>query len=128
MRTERVTCDGCGADLTTRTNMVDYRLVLASESKPGHGEGFYTAMGIYPTINRAHHFCGLACLDLWRDRERHSNKLVGANFNKWRAAHETVHPGGMRSYTEPPEETRKAWCDEARAAALEAYPLETASR
>lgn len=38
MRFEKITCDGCGADLTTRSNSVDYRLVLYSEEKPGYGD------------------------------------------------------------------------------------------
>lgn len=74
MKSEKVTCDGCGADLTTRANSVDYRLILASESKPGYGPGAYTDMMIYPAIERAHHFCGLSCLDRWRDRERHHDQ------------------------------------------------------
>lgn len=66
MRSETVLCDGCGRDLTTRTNMIDYRLVLAAEEKPGGGSGIYTAMMICPPIDRPHHFCGLGCLDDWR--------------------------------------------------------------
>lgn len=38
MRFEKITCDGCGSDLTTRSNSVDYRLVLYSEEKPGYGD------------------------------------------------------------------------------------------
>ena len=48
----KVTCDGCGRDLTTRTNSVDYRLVLGSESKPGRGSGVYTDKMIYPPVDR----------------------------------------------------------------------------
>jgi hypothetical protein len=70
MRETKVTCDGCGHDLSVRTNSVDYRLVLQSESKPGSGDGFYTDMVIYPSVDRAYHFCALECLDRWRDRER----------------------------------------------------------
>jgi hypothetical protein len=63
----KVTCDGCGADITTRSNSVDYRLVLKSESKPGYGSGSYTDMLIDPPVDRDYYFCGLRCLDLWRD-------------------------------------------------------------
>lgn len=67
MEDRKVTCDGCGADLTVRTNSVDYRLVLAAESKPGYGSGVYTDVMIYPPIDRPHHFCRLECLDKWRN-------------------------------------------------------------
>lgn len=125
MRVEQVTCDGCGADLTTRSNSVDYRLVLASEGKPGHGAGFYTDMMIYPPVDRAHHFCDLSCLDHWRDRERHYGKLRGERSEEWKNEHGTKDATGrVRSYPSPSEHILKAWDTECRAAALAAFPVQ----
>jgi hypothetical protein len=67
VREERVTCDQCGKDKTTRTNCEDYRIVLQSEMVPGHGAGVYTAMAIRPQFERPFHFCGKKCLRLWID-------------------------------------------------------------
>jgi hypothetical protein len=124
VKNEQVTCDGCGHDLTVRTNSVDYRLVLGSESKPGYGSGAYTDMMIYPPIDRTHHFCNLQCLDHWRDREHHYEKAYRDRSEAWRAPRTTVHPGGSRSYPSPPAELSDAWEAESRAAALAAFPLE----
>jgi hypothetical protein len=66
VKTVKVTCDGCGADLTTRSNSVDYRLVLFAENKPGNGSGVYTDMGIGPPVDRTYYFCRLDCMDRWR--------------------------------------------------------------
>ena len=120
MKTEKVTCDGCGADLTRRTNSVDYRLVLASESKPGHGSGFYTDMMIYPAIQRAHHFCDLACLDHWRGRERKYNAL----WREDRDSRATKVGDRVYSYTELSEEDRAVKDAEFLSTALAAFPME----
>lgn len=119
MRFEKVTCDACERDLTTRTNIEDYRLVLASESKPGYGGGAYTAMGIYPAVNRTHHFCGLQCLDLWRDREKHKAKL-------WSAFHDSRRTdlgGGVSTSPNLPREEREQKESEFAKASLEAFPM-----
>lgn len=123
MKFEKVSCDGCGRDLTTRTNIEDYRLVLASESKPGYGSGAYTCMGIYPAIERAHHFCGLGCLDHWRGREHHRDALRKAKSDAWAEQHGTKIDGRIRSYPCPPDDTLKAWSAECEAAALSAFPM-----
>lgn len=123
MKTVQVICDGCGADLTTRSNSVDYRLVLTSEDKPGRGFGAYTDMMIYPPLERAHHFCGLTCLDHWRDHERFYAKLWQEFWDKWKSENGTVHYGGMISYPDIPKEERKSRQDEFRAAALAEFPL-----
>lgn len=123
MQTIEIKCDECEADLTYTGNCVDYRLVLAPENiaiRPGVGA--VTAMGIYPDLKRPHHFCRLACLDRWRDRERHYNKLRRERSDNWAEERGTVHPGGMRSYPCPPQETIDAWDAECRAAAVKAFP------
>ncbi len=127
MRFEKVTCDGCGDDLTTRSNCVDYRLVLASESKPGYGAGCYTAMMIYPAIKRTHHFCDLKCLDHWRNREQHYDKLWKKCWDTWVAEKGKTH-GNWSSYPEMPDDVRAAHDAEFRAAALAEFPLTEASK
>lgn len=132
MRIEKVTCDSCGKDLTVRTNSVDYRLVLKSESKPGYGPGFYTDMGIYPPVDRIYHFCALKCLDHWRDHERLYAKLRAAKSDAWAEEHGTVVGTAgldnrpLRSYPCPPEDVLKAWEAECRAEASATFPLATA--
>lgn len=129
MRIETVTCDGCGSDLTTRTNSVDYRLVLAPESKPGHGDGFYTAMMIYPPLERTHHFCRLDCLDLWRDRQRYLGSLWNEWWEKWREEKGVAIMGldeercGTAFEEEPSEELRTSLRKEYEAAALAKFPM-----
>lgn len=123
MKTVKVVCDGCGSDLTTRTNSVDYRLVLDSENKPGYGAGFYTDMGIYPAVDRPYHFCGLKCLDRWRDHERVYASERKRRSDQWADEKGTRHEGGMRSYPAPPDDILKSWDAECRAAANAAFPL-----
>jgi hypothetical protein len=123
MKTEKVICDGCGADLTVRTNIEDYRLVLASESKPGYGAGVYTCMGKYPAVDRTHHFCGLKCLDQWRDHERHYSKLMRDLNDKWKAEHGSRDMGGFRSWPSPPDEVSNEWRRECQTAADSMFPL-----
>ena len=66
-----VICDGCGADITYTGNSVDYRLVLASQSKTpwyaGEGleAGVVTDMWIENPLPEAKHFCSLRCLASW---------------------------------------------------------------
>lgn len=66
MKAVEVTCDGCGRDLTTTGNSIDYRLALANERLPSRG-GCVTDMMIYPPIKRDAHFCGMACLKKWAE-------------------------------------------------------------
>ena len=129
MRDEKITCDGCGADLTTRSNSVDYRLVLGSESKPGYGAGVYTDMMIYPPIDRTHHFCGIGCLDHWRDREHYSSNLWRVWWDKWKAEHGTKDDmGRIRSYPSPSDDVTKPLGKGFEAAALAAFPMERPRR
>jgi hypothetical protein len=122
---DEIKCDGCDADLTYTANCVDYRLVLGNESKPTYpGAGAVTAMGIYPPVERTHHFCGLGCLDHWRDREKHRSKLWREWSDKWQEEKGHKSPDGrVTSWPSPPEELRKANDAAFAAAALEAYPL-----
>jgi len=65
-RTETITCDapGCGRDLTSSGNCVDYRLALVNEHVPSRA-GAVTLMHKTPSLDRDHYFCGLACLLKW---------------------------------------------------------------
>lgn len=123
MRIEKVTCDGCDSDLTTRTNSEDYRLVLANESKPGSGSGFYTCMPISPSLRRSHHFCDLNCLDHWRDRELLYGELLSKKAIEWREQKGTREHAGAFSYPDVPPEIKETWLSECRAAANEKFPL-----
>ena len=64
----KVTCDGCGKDLTTTDNSVDYLLALMNQSLPTRGP-VVTDLGIRPKIKRDCHFCGIRCLRKWLDEE-----------------------------------------------------------
>jgi hypothetical protein len=120
----KITCDGCGADITTRTNSVDYRLVLESESKPGYGGGAYTDMMKYPPVKRPFYFCDLLCLDHWRDREHHKTSLWRTWWQKWKDEHGTKSADGrVSSYPVPPRETTEPLDTKFEAAALTAFPL-----
>jgi len=126
MRNEKVTCDGCGGDISTRWNSVDYRLVLQSESKPLADNLQYMAdMMIYEPISRPHHFCRLGCLDTWRDRERMRGNLLKGWMDRWAEKHGSVN-SSIRSYPVPPDDVIKE-----RDAAIEAevmiqYPFTAA--
>jgi hypothetical protein len=120
----KVTCDGCGHDLTTRSNCVDYRLVLSSESKPGYGTGVYTAMALSPPVDRSYYFCDLECLDYWRARENHKNKLWRDWNRKWVEDNciSRCDDGRCISWPEAPEETQAACEVEFESAAISAFP------
>lgn len=125
MKLVTVTCDGCGCDLSTRTNVEDYRLVLRSESKLGSGSGVYTLMAISPPIDREHHFCGVGCLDHWRDHKRLFGRLMKERWDAWIAAHERKSADGrMSSYPSPPNEERENWAKECQEAASKGFPLD----
>lgn len=125
MQKIEINCDGCGHDLTYTGNCVDYRLVLGNESKPTYpGARAVTAMGISPPVDRAHHFCGLDCLDHWRDRARHRNKLWQDWHEQWKSEHgHKSADGRVMSWPSPPEERRKELAAEFEAAALAAFPM-----
>jgi hypothetical protein len=60
-----ITCDGCGADLTTSGNSIDFRLELKTARIPSGG-GAVTDMLVEPELTQDYHFCRLSCLDKWR--------------------------------------------------------------
>jgi hypothetical protein len=122
-KTLKIACDGCGDDLTTTGNCVDYRLALLNETIPTRG-GFVTMMVMYPAIDDGDkYFCDLRCLDHWRDRLRYEATL-------WREFHEscvTERSGNCTSYRHIPHEEREAKSKEIKAAALEKFPVHRAS-
>jgi hypothetical protein len=120
-KTVKISCDECGADLSYSGNSVDYRVALLNESIPSRG-GFVTDMMIYPALEQNAYFCGLGCLDKWRDRERLYDRLRRERSDKWADEHGTRYPGGGRSYPCPPQETINTWDAECQAEAEAAFP------
>lgn len=128
-KTVQVLCDGCGRDLTTRSNMVDYRLVLSSESKPGRGAGVHTAMMIYSPVDRDYYFCVLPCLDYWRARELHENDLWNTWWANWQQEHGTKDVNGrVRSYPTPPSDLTDPLRGKFKSAAIAAFPISEIDR
>lgn len=131
--THNVKCDGCGADITYTGNSVDYRIVLANEGVPIR-PGIYavTDMGIYPSLDHSHHFCGLGCLDHWSDRRRYRDSLRQEHHEKWKQEHGTKHDNGlgmtMQSWPAEPEDVRVKLEAEFAVAALAAFPMESPYR
>lgn len=116
MQTTEIKCDQCAKDLTYTGNCEDYYLTLHSSSKASRG-GCVTLMAIRPPIGRAHHFCGLSCLDKWRDRERLYDKLMGERWNQWKEENGTKQEDGrIYSYPSPPDDVYAVWEAESRAA------------
>lgn len=128
--THKITCDGCGADMTYTGNSVDYYLRLTTGSpqswymKEGRNGGAVTDMMIYPPIKGDHHFCGLECLDRWRGREKHRAGLWRDWHEKWREEHGSKDPTGrVHSWRSPPDEITQPLKAEFEAAALAAFPM-----
>lgn len=64
MKSESVTCDLCGKDITTTGNCSDYRVVLASERIPSNSN-VVTLMHVEPDFPRPLHFCDYRCFVGW---------------------------------------------------------------
>jgi len=64
MREIKITCDGCGEDITEAGHRPQYRLILSQEKMPNN-TGFEYAVMVYPPLKRSMHFCGLGCLSKW---------------------------------------------------------------
>jgi hypothetical protein len=124
MRSEMITCDGCGDDISATNNSVDYRLALESDRKRPGGPGACTDMVGYPPVERSHHFCNLPCLDLWRARELHYEAAMRTHLDAW-SEHEGYRDesGHIRAFPILPQNTLKEWKAEARQEALEAHPM-----
>jgi hypothetical protein len=66
-----VTCDACGADITSTGNCEDWRLVLDVQAKmpqyerDGKSGGAVTSMNLPRPIDGPLHFCDLKCLLEW---------------------------------------------------------------
>lgn len=73
MKTEKVTCDWCLADITDTANAVGYRIVLAAEPLPVKGVPIggttctsVTMVNVLPPLQGiTRHFCGEMCLHTW---------------------------------------------------------------
>jgi hypothetical protein len=61
---QKITCDGCGEDITCTNNINDCRMVLTIEAK-SHNSNIRTLKYAQPPITADLHFCGLGCLQKW---------------------------------------------------------------
>lgn len=59
-----IICDYCGSDISTTTNIVDYRLELSAVSIPNNS-GRATLLHKTPPIDSDKVFCGKRCLANW---------------------------------------------------------------
>lgn len=71
MKTEQVTCDQCGADITYHQSSypAEWIITLRAETKPrppDYKGGLVYAVISYPPLGRTLHFCRLGCLDDYR--------------------------------------------------------------
>jgi hypothetical protein len=120
-----IKCDGCGRDITYTGNCEDWRLVLSNEAMGSRG-GFVTAMAKYRPVSHTHHFCGMTCLDYWRDRERFRNELNTAWYDKWKTEKGTKLGPGSWSIPCAPDEVTSARDLEIDAQVAERFPLKHA--
>ena len=82
METNRVTCDGCGADLTmTADYCASYRLVLESECIPWRGGVKPKHSWPKPPIEWAHHFCNRGCMGAWLNGAKEKSDDLKADEN-----------------------------------------------
>lgn len=126
MKTVQIKCDACDSDLFDSGPQPKHRLVLVPQPV-GSSSNFRYSVLSYPSIKRSHHFCDLACLDHWRDRERHRDMLWRQWHEKWIEEHGERH-GRLSSYMAAPEEVRSRAAEEFAAAALAAFPMEKPKR
>ena len=68
-RTLAITCDACGADLTSAGPMPAYRLSLCCEQLT-HKEAVIFLVHVIPPLDREHNFCGIGCLEKWLERRK----------------------------------------------------------
>lgn len=128
MKIVQIKCDACDRDLTDAGAMPTYRLELAPAAVRNSG-GIMYGVAVYPPIDRAYHFCGLSCLDLWRDRERHKDGLWRARNEEWKQAHGHKDQNGrINSWRSMPDDVRAAAAAEIDAAALVAFPIAAPQR
>lgn len=67
--TTKIVCDHCNADISATNGYPSYRLSLVAEKLPNNSNT-EVAIHVTPPINKAHHFCGLHCLDHWVQGQR----------------------------------------------------------
>ncbi|WP_027578518.1 hypothetical protein [Bradyrhizobium sp. Ai1a-2] len=123
MKTIEIKCDGCGADITSTGNCFDYRLALVVETRAVQGPSV-TAMAVSLPLDRDHHYCGINCLDQWRDRKRYEAKLWSDWNQQWKEEYATRDPSRrILAWQSPPREILDARRSEFEAAALAAFPM-----
>lgn len=125
VETNKIECDECSRNLTYTGNCEDYYIVLGNASKSSRNAGIVTLMAISPPLKRTHHFCGLTCLDQWRDRARYREKLWTEWSDRWRDEHgHKSKDGRVMSWPSAPDEIREAQKVKIDKAALFALPVQ----
>lgn len=64
MREVKITCDGCGKDITNTAQMPAFRLHLLAEALPHTSNSVYAVL-VYPPIESDCYFCDTSCLKSW---------------------------------------------------------------
>lgn len=64
-------CDYCKRDITLAGPTPEFRIILDCESIP-HANDFVYAVNIKSPLDRAYHFCGLECLEIWLETYKNS--------------------------------------------------------
>jgi hypothetical protein len=66
----KVTCDGCGDDITYAVGMAEQSLALVLRHRrvKDHNAPVHCAV-VYPLIDETKHFCGFDCLRKWLDSQ-----------------------------------------------------------
>lgn len=122
MKTERITCDGCGDELTVETKASNTRLVLQAEHRAEDADlpGDPLIRWAFPLpLTEGRHFCDLDCLVHWCGRERH---YLGA-WREYLVRWDAEHPNSKFYPTGPSFEERQRRHAEFEAAALAAFPM-----
>jgi hypothetical protein len=70
----KITCDGCGKDLSDFGAMPDYYLHLSPVRGKNSG-GIVYAVCCYPDIEKSMDFCGLVCLGKWLNNKQNAHNL-----------------------------------------------------
>lgn len=128
MRTVEIKCDGCDGDLTDAGPMPTFRLELTPQAVSNSGSVLYS-VAVQADIDRSYHFCGLSCLDHWRNRELHRGALWREWSDRWANEHGTKDEAGrVRSYPPAPEKVRESRRAEIDTATIEAFLMKRPDR
>lgn len=63
----KITCDGCGQDITSTQYAYEFNLSLTATPRI-NDSGFSFDMGLNQSIDEQKDFCGLGCLKKWMNQ------------------------------------------------------------